>query len=71
MPKTRMTNQRRVILEKRADIAPHVVVLAPGLRNEHQQRMLQRPPGCHKKLQHIIQTGGVTLRFVDKREQFT
>ena len=41
-------HQRRVILEKRADIAPHVVVLPPGLRNEHQQRMLQRPPGYHK-----------------------
>ena len=62
-------HQAGVVLVEGALRRVHGRVLLPGLRDHHQHRFLERPPGHEQELQDVVERTGVgTVRF-DHREQ--
>ena len=54
-------HERGVVFVERADVVPHVVFRAPGLRNEHHHRVRRIAPGGDEQLEHVVERGGVAL----------
>ena len=62
-------HQRGVVLVERADVVPHVVLCAPGLRDEHHHRVGRVAPGGDQQLEHVVERGGVALPLVNDRQE--
>ena len=61
-------HQRRVILVERAELGRHRRVVLPRLRDHHQDRVRQRPPGHHQELEDVVEGRGVAAAFADDRQ---
>ena len=52
-------HQRGVVLVERAPLRAHRLVVLPGLRDHHEDRVRQRPPVHHQELEHVVERGRV------------
>ena len=61
-------HERRVVLVERLELGRHALVAGPRLRDHHQDRVRQRPPGLHEELEHVVERGRVAPALADDRE---
>ena len=57
-----------MIFEKAADIASHIIIDAPRLRDQHQHRVFDGPARGDQQFQHVVQTGRIALPGFDQRQ---
>ena len=44
-------------------------MIAPGLRDHHEDRVREGPSRQHQELQHVVKACGIALVFPDDREE--
>jgi len=62
-------HQAGVVFEKTAQVGSHRVFRAPGLWDQHQERVVDVPAARRKKLEHVVEAGGVAGGLVGHRQQ--
>ena len=57
-----------VVLVEGSYLRLHGLVVVPRLRDHHQHSVRERPPVHDQELEHVVERGGVTARFLDHRQ---
>ena len=63
-------HDRGMIFEEPADVLSDMVILAPGLRHEHQHGVRQRAAAFHKKFKRVVQRSRVALSVRNDGDDF-